>query len=98
MGAVLDVYWHFCEAGDHFLGRVLAGLDPNKAEFATMPPHFILEGDLMEDEDIKAAMNMMYGPLLDTYGNNAEINPTGLLLMVLAIIVYHSPWMTGIVT
>jgi hypothetical protein len=98
MGAVLDVYWHFCEAGDHFLGRVLAGLDPNKAEFATMPPHFILEGDLMEDEDIKAAMNMMYGPLLDTYGDNAEINPTGLLLMVLASVVYHSPWMTGIVT
>ena len=52
----------------------------------------------MEDEDIKAAMNMMYGPLLDTYGDNAEINPTGLLLMVLASVVYHSPWMTGIVT
>ena len=29
MGAVLDVYWHFCAPGDHFLGRVLAGLDPN---------------------------------------------------------------------
>ena len=53
MGAVLDVYWHFSEPGDHFLGRVLAGLDPNKPQFATMPPHFILEGDLMEDADIK---------------------------------------------
>ena len=63
MGAVLDVYWHFSEPGDHFLGRVLAGLDPNKAEFATMPPHFMVEGNLMEDEDIKAAMIMMYGPM-----------------------------------
>ena len=49
MGAVLDVYWQFSDAGDHFLGRVLAGLDPNKSEFASMPPHFIIEGHLMND-------------------------------------------------
>ena len=98
MGAVLDVYWHFSEPGDHFLGRVLAGLDPNKSEFGTMPPHFMMEGNLMEDEDVKEAMKIMYGPILDKYQDNAEIDPTGLLLMVLASVVYHSNWMSGIVT
>jgi hypothetical protein len=31
MGSVLDVYWHFSEPGDHYLGRILAGLDPKKS-------------------------------------------------------------------
>ena len=65
MGAVLDVYWHFSEPRDQFLGRVLAGLDPNKAKFATMPPHFIMEGNLMNDEDVKEAMCVIYGPILE---------------------------------
>ena len=85
------------EPGDHFLGRVLAGLDPNKSEFATPPPHFMMEGNLMEDEDINAAMQMMYGPILDKYKDNAEINPTGLLLMVLASVIYHSSWISEII-
>ena len=97
MGAVLDVYWHFSEPGDHFLGRVLSGLDPNKSEFATPPPHFMMEGNLMEDEDINAAMQMMYGPILEKYKDNAEINPTGLLLMVLASVIYHSSWISEII-
>ena len=97
MGAVLDVYWHFSEPGDHFLGRVLTGLDPNKSEFATAPPHFMMEGNLMEDKDIHAAMYMMYGPILEKYKGNAEINPTGLLLMVLASVIYHSSWISEII-
>lgn len=39
-GLVLDVYWHFAAVGDHYLGRILAGLQPNDAGFATLPPHF----------------------------------------------------------
>ena len=97
MGAVLDVYWHFSEPGDHFLGRVLTGLDPNKSEFASPPPHFVMEGNLLEDEDINAAMQMMYGPILEKYKDNAEINPTGLLLMVLASVIYHSSWISEII-
>ena len=96
MGAVLDVYWHFSEPGDHFLGRVLAGLDPNKPEFSTMPPHFMKEGNLMDDPDICEAMHLMYGPILDRY--NEAIDPTGLLLFVLASVIYHSPWLIKIVT
>ena len=31
MGKILDVYWHFSEPGDHYLGRILVGMDPKRA-------------------------------------------------------------------
>ena len=96
MGAVLDVYWHFSESGDHFLGRVLVGLDPSKLEFATLPPHFYKDGNLMDDPDINEAIMVMYGPILDEY--NEGIDPTGLLLLVLASVIYHSPWLIEVIT
>ena len=98
MGAVLDVYWTFSDAGDYFLGRVLAGLDPNKSEFATMPPHFIVEGNLLDDLDIYEAMYLMYGPILNAYNGNDEIDPRGLLLIILASVVYHSDWLLDVVS
>ena len=98
MGQVLDVYWQFGDAGDNYLGRVLCGLDPNKNGFATMPPHFNVEGNLMEDEDIEEAMQIMYGPILDSHRTNDEIDPTGILLLVLASVVYHSDWLNCIIT
>ena len=66
-GAVLEVCWHFCAPGYHFLERVLAGIDPNKPEFASLPPHFITEFDPMEDPDIFESMHLMYGPILDAW-------------------------------
>jgi hypothetical protein len=33
LGRVLDLYWHFAEPGDTFLGCILAGLDPSSEEF-----------------------------------------------------------------
>jgi len=83
------------EPGDHFLGRFLAGLDPNKSEFATLPQHFKKEGNVMGDLDIKDAMDMMYHPILDTYNREADL--TGLLLFVLASRIYHSVWLKTIV-
>ena len=47
MGAVRDVYWRFCAPGDHFIGRVLAGIDPNKPKFASLTPYFMTEFDPM---------------------------------------------------
>jgi hypothetical protein len=98
MGANLDVYCHFCTPGDHFLGRVLAGLDPNKPEFASLLPHFIAEFDPMEDPDILEAMHLMYGPILEAWSGNKEIDPAGLLLFVLASVVYHLEWVQNHVT
>ena len=90
MGAVLDVYWNFFAPEDHFLGIVLAGLDTNKPEFASLPPHFMTEFDPMEDPDISEAMHLMYGPILDQWSGNEEVNPTDLLLFVFALFIYHS--------
>ena len=33
LGHILDLYWHIAEPGDTFLGRVLAGFDPNGEEY-----------------------------------------------------------------
>ena len=97
MCAALDACWYFSEPSDHFLGRVLASLDPSKSEFGTPPPHFVTEGNLMEDEDIDAAMQVMCGLMLEKREDNAKINPTGLLLMVLASVTCHSLWISEII-
>ena len=66
-----------------FLGRVLAGLDPNDAGFAALPPHFIVEGDSMTDNDIKAVMEIKYGQVLDKFDNQPEIDPRGSVIIYL---------------
>jgi len=48
----------------------------------------------MGDPDIKEAMYMIYPPILYTY--NGEVDSTGLLLFVLASIIYHSVWLKSI--
>ena len=98
MGAVLDVYWYFCAPGDHFLGTVLAGLDPNKLEFASLPTHFMTEFDPMEDPDILEAMHLVYGPILEQWSGTEEVDQTGLLLFVFSSVIYHSEWLQNWVT
>ena len=88
IGSVLDVYWHFGSVGDHYLGRILCGLDPNSTNFAILPPHWKLE-DPLGDDKIREAMELMYGPILRHYNGRSE-NPIGVLLRCLACIVYHS--------
>ena len=50
----------------------------------------------MQDPDIKEAVYLMYGSVLDKY--NEAIDPTGLLLFVLASVVYHAHWLIDMVT
>ena len=87
MGKVLDVYWHFSEPGDHYLGRILSGLDPTKPEFDCLPPHFTVV-DPMENCHVKKAMNLLYGPILVAHGGKQN-DPTALLLRGLACIIHH---------
>ena len=54
---MFEIYLGFAEPGDQYLGRLLAGLNPNKATFAVIPPHFI-EG--MSNEYIKEAMELCF--------------------------------------
>lgn len=88
MGKVLDVYWHFSEPGDHYLGRILAGMDPKKASFGGLPPHWTMSNPI-ENEDILCAMNMLFGPILRKH-KGCDYDPTAMLLRCTACIVYHS--------
>ena len=95
MGKVLDVYWHCAEPGDNYLGRVLVGLDALSSDFNVLPPHFCVEAP-MENPSICRAMELMYGPILDTWADTPN-NPTGLLLRVLASVIHHFDWIKSIV-
>ena len=94
MGKVLDVYWHCAEPGDSYLGRVLAGLNPLSPDFNALPPHFDIESPF-EDEDIAEALELMYGPILLNWRNTPQ-NPSGLLLRLLASVVYNFDWIQSI--
>ena len=89
IGSVLDVYWHFGSVGDHYLGRILCGLDPNDTSFAVLPPHWNLE-DPLGNPYIAKAMTMTYGTIMEAYAGQRKENPSGVLLRCLACIVYHS--------
>ena len=91
LGHIFDIYWHIAAPGDCYLGRVLAGLDPNDASFGSLPPHFIMI-DPMHNLDVKEAMQLMYGPILRRWSDH-EVNPTGLLLRCLASVVWHSDFL-----
>jgi hypothetical protein len=96
LGRILDIYWHFAEPGDHYLGRCLAGLSPNSEDFAILPPHFTV-GNPMENERIREAMELMYGPLLQKWAGTKDSDPTAVLLKVLPSIVYHSEFLQSII-
>jgi hypothetical protein len=88
LGKILDIYWHILEAGDNYLGRILAGLDPMSDDFGTLPPHFKMS-DSMANPHIREAMELMYGPILRRWAGTFN-DPTGLLLRCLASLVHHS--------
>lgn len=93
LGRVFDLYLHLDDPADTYLGRILAGLDPLDDKFATLPPHFI-PSNPMGNDLIKEAMGLMYGPILQRWGEEpTNANPTGLLLRVLPAVVYHSEFL-----
>ena len=81
---VLDCYWHFASVGDHYLGRVLAGFDPNCGDFDKLPPHWTMV-DPITNTDIKKGMDMMFGRLLVLHPDSIP-----LLLRTFACFVFHS--------
>ena len=48
----LDVYLHFNDIGDTYLGRCLTGLDPNEYEFSTLTPHLNMDTNPLEDKKL----------------------------------------------
>ena len=87
MGAVLDVYWHFGQTGDEYLGRILALLDPMKENFATLPPHWKISNPML-NTTIKQAMDISFGPILRKHQSTSH-DPTAILLRSLACFVWY---------
>ena len=84
-GTVFNIYLQFAAAGDHYLGRLLAMLNPHDPLFSVLPPHFA-EG--LENEDIKAFLHLCFGSMMGIYGESASIVPC--LLFFAASLAYHS--------
>jgi hypothetical protein len=91
-GAIWDVYLQFAEPGDHYLGRMLAGLDSTLPSFAILPPHFTCG---IENEDIKTALNFCFGSIIQKHGNHLRL--TGVLLLLLASVVYHEEYLHDVI-
>ena len=96
MGSVLEVYWHFSEPGDQYLGRILVGLDPTDATFGILPPHFTMI-DPENNADVKRAATMMYGPIIEGH-KDKEHDPSALLYRCLASVVHHSDKLIEVIT
>ena len=78
MGKIYDIYLMFMEAGDRYLGRILAGYNSCNSNFGAIPPHFTAG---MENDTIRNGMVQCFksffgdGSLIDQ-----EPNLEGLLL------------------
>ena len=86
-GSVFDVYFLFAEPGDQYLGRCMAGLDPNSTDFAILPPHFTVG---LDDDDVAEAMSMSFADIGDRFGCN------GVLALYLASMVHNIDFFRGI--
>ena len=84
LGIVQDIYFKFAEKGDHVLGRILAGLDPDSVTFDVLPPHFINT----DDEHIDQAMELWFGNILSMLGDE-DTFMLPILLRCLASLVHH---------
>ena len=84
-GGVFNIYLQFAAAGDHYLGRLLAALDPNDPMFGVLPPHFKVGYD---NEDVKKFMFLCFGDMLIKFDEEATL--LGVLLLFGASIAYHA--------
>ncbi|ETV77444.1 hypothetical protein H257_08861 [Aphanomyces astaci] len=80
LGNVVERYMHYEKAGDQFVGRVVAGLPLNSADFAQLPPHF----DSTDNPVVTSALRCMF-PVLFKTGSLI-----GVLKLGLASIVHHA--------
>jgi hypothetical protein len=91
IGKILDVYFRFAMGGDQYLGRILALLDPSKETFSILPPHW-------KDQTHPAVlrgMNLCFGGVLAAHSSTSH-DPSGLLSLLLASMVYHSDWLYSV--
>ena len=86
-GKVQDIYFNFAQPGDHYVGRMLAGLNPTSPSFKVLPPHFTCG---LDNKYVKEGIELCYGRILRTR-QNLDYLP-GMFLLLLASVVYHEQW------
>ena len=84
-GTVFNIYFQFAATGDHYLGRLLSGLNPMKPEFSTLPPHFQVG---MENKDVSEFVMLLFGPIIERYDDIHHV--VGPFLLYAASLAYHS--------
>ena len=82
------MYFKFAMGGDQYLGRILALLNPNDDSFEVLPPH---RKD-QNHESVVKGLQIKFGNVL-TKHQDTNHDPTGILALLLASIVYHSDWL-----
>ena len=88
---VLDAYLKCTVGGDQTLGRILAGLNPNSAEFDVLPPHF-----LAGNEDlVKRALDLVFGCADGAIHKLEEGRFQPIVQRLLASVVYHHDWLVA---
>ena len=91
-GKVQDIYFNFAQPGDHYLGRMLAGLNPTSPSFKVLPPHFTCG---LENKYVKEGVELCYGT--NTKDTTKLRLSTWNISLVLASVVYHETWIRGFV-
>ena len=84
LGKVLKVYWKHSMIGDTYMGRCLAGFNPDGPGFGVLPPHFRVG---TENPLVMEGMKLCFGRIIDGFGGSGI---EGALLLFLACIVYHA--------
>ena len=80
LGSVQDRYLKYEAAGDQYLGRVVASLPLNKAEFAILPPHFADPTDPI----VTTSIDCMFPSM------SSQVHLRGVLSLCLASLAFHS--------
>ena len=85
LSGVQDRYIRYESADDEYLGRVIAGLPINEADFTVLPPHF----HDPSNEDVKKCVARMF----PTLKNVLHMQP--ILALCLASLAHHSNYLTS---
>jgi hypothetical protein len=90
VGSAEGKYWRYEHAGDQHVGRTVAGLPPDRPEFAALPPHFVCGND-EEEALVEKAVQL-------SFVNHASIpvRTRPALRVLLATVLYHKDYLLGI--
>lgn len=88
----MRVYFKFAEKGDHVIGRILGGLDPDSADFDVLHPHWTVP----DDEHIKEAIELCFRNILSMLEDEDTFMPA-ILSRCLASLVYHEQRLRAII-